>query len=51
MKPVIGGLVGAFLIFYIMTSPQQAANIVHGAWNAVVNIAHGAGTFVDKVSS
>jgi hypothetical protein len=44
-------LVVAFLIFYIMTSPSQAANIVHATWHVAVNVAHGVGSFVDKLSS
>ncbi len=45
------GLVAAFLIFYIMTSPNQAANIVHATWHVAVNVAHGVGSFVDKLAS
>lgn len=50
-KVVIAGVVVAFLIFYIMTSPDQAANIVHHSWHSAVNVAHGVGHFVDKLSS
>ncbi len=51
MKLVVGGAVVVFLIFYIMTSPTQAANIVHHSWHAAVGVAHGFGTFVNKLSS
>jgi lipoprotein signal peptidase len=51
MKLVITGAVVIFLIFYIMTSPDQAANIVHNTWHLAVNVAHGVGNFVDKLSS
>lgn len=50
-KTLVIGAVGAFLLFYIMTSPQQAADIVHNSWQATVNVAHGMGTFVDKLAS
>lgn len=51
VKLVVIGLVGAFLIFYIMTSPDHAANIVHSSWHTAVNVAHGVGKFVDKLAS
>lgn len=50
-KVVFGGVIVAFVIFYAMTSPDQAANIVHTSWHTVVNLAHGAGKFIDKLSS
>lgn len=51
MKLVVTGAVVIFLIFYIMTSPDQAANIVHSSWHTAVNVAHGIGSFVNKLSS
>ncbi len=51
MKLVVAGVVAAFLIFYIMTSPDNAVDIVHQGWKVTVNVAHGVGTFVDKLSS
>jgi NADH:ubiquinone oxidoreductase subunit 6 (subunit J) len=51
MKIVIVGAVVLFIIFYIMTSPDQSADIVHNSWDAAVNVAHGLGTFIDKVAS
>lgn len=50
MKLVIVGLVVVFLVFYIMTSPDQAANIFHGTWHTSVRVAHGLGSFVDKLA-
>jgi hypothetical protein len=50
-KVGVTGLVGAFLIFFIMTSPDNAANIVHASWHVVVQVAHGLRDFVDKLSS
>jgi NADH:ubiquinone oxidoreductase subunit 6 (subunit J) len=51
MKFVLVGALVVFVLFYIMTSPTQAADIVHNSWHAAVNVAHGMGTFVDKVAS
>jgi hypothetical protein len=51
MKLVITGAVVIFVIFYIMTSPNQAAGIVHNSWHAAVNVAHGLGGFVNKLAS
>jgi hypothetical protein len=50
-KVILGGALAAFLIFYISTSPDQAANIFHTSWHSVVNMAHGVGDFVDKLAS
>jgi hypothetical protein len=51
VKTAIAVLVGAFLVFYIMNSPTQAADIVHNVWHGAVGVAHGVGRFVDKVAS
>lgn len=48
---VVTGLVVVFLIFFIMTSPTQAADIFHSTWHLAVNVAHGLGSFVDKLAS
>jgi hypothetical protein len=45
------GLVAAFLIFYVMTSPDQAAHIAKGSWHLVTSVAKGIGSFVDKLAS
>lgn len=50
-KLAIVGLIGAFILFYIVTSPDQAANIANGGWNVLVNVAHGIGKFFDKLAS
>jgi hypothetical protein len=50
-KMVVVGIVGAFLIFYIMTSPSQAADIVHHTWKVAVDVSHGVGNFIDKLAS
>ena len=51
VKSTIGIVVLVFVIFYAVTSPDQAANIFHNAWNAVVDLAHGIGKFFDKLAS
>jgi hypothetical protein len=51
IKVALAAAVGAFLIFYVMTSPDQAANIAKGSWHLVTNVAHGIGTFIDKLAS
>jgi predicted membrane channel-forming protein YqfA (hemolysin III family) len=51
VKSTIGIVVLVFIVFYAMTSPDQAANIFHASWHAVVNVAHGVGHFLDKVTS
>ena len=51
MKTVITGLVVVFVVFYIMTLPDNAAAIVHNTWHGAVGVAHGLGDFVDKVAS
>jgi hypothetical protein len=48
---VVTGLVVAFLIFFVMTQPSSAANIFHGTWHVAVNVAHGLGNFISKLSS
>lgn len=45
------GLVVAFVVFFIMTSPDAAANIFHASWKLLVNIAHGIRTFVNKLAA
>lgn len=51
VKLAVVGIVSAFVLFYVMTSPDQAASIVHNVWHTTVNGAHGIGHFVDKLSS
>jgi UDP-N-acetyl-D-mannosaminuronic acid transferase (WecB/TagA/CpsF family) len=51
VKIVIAALVGAFLIFYIMNSPDQAAHIAKGTWHLTTHVAHGVGGFLDKLAS
>jgi hypothetical protein len=51
VKIVVAGIIVAFLIFYISTSPDQAADIFHTGWHSAVNVAHGIGNFVNKLAS
>jgi hypothetical protein len=51
VKYAIPGVLGAFVVFYIMTSPDQAATIAHGTWHFIVHLAHGVGNFLDKLAS
>ena len=47
VQSTLSVIVLVFIVFYAMTSPDQAANIFHPTWNAVVNLAHG----IEPVSS
>jgi hypothetical protein len=49
-KVAVSGAVIVFLIFFAVTSPDHAANIVHSAWHALVNVAHGIGDFLNKLA-
>jgi hypothetical protein len=51
VKLAIAALLGAFLIFYIMTSPDQAADIAKGIGQLASDVAHGVGNFIDKLDS
>ncbi len=51
VKVAIVGVIAAFLLFYIMTSPDQAAGIAHNVWKLAVDVAHGVGHFFDKLAS
>jgi hypothetical protein len=51
VKLVLAGLVGAFVIFYIMSSPDQAAEMAKGTWHLVTDVAHGIGDFLNKLAS
>jgi hypothetical protein len=51
VKTAIAALVAAFVIFYIMTSPDQAADMVKGMGHLTKDVANGIGDFLDKLSS
>ena len=50
-KVAFGGVLVAFALFFIVTSPDEAASIFHAGWQSVVNVAHGVGNFFDKLAS
>lgn len=48
-KKLLVLLVVAFVIYAIVQSPQQAANIVHSIWNVIVGGLHGIADFFSRV--
>ncbi|MDT4912714.1 MAG: hypothetical protein QOC66_1842 [Pseudonocardiales bacterium] len=51
VKTAIAALAVAFVIFYIMTSPAQAADIVKGIGHVTTDVAHGIGDFLNRLAS
>lgn len=51
VKLAIAAAVGAFVLFYIITSPSQAVDIAHGIGHLTAKVAHGIGQFIDKLDS
>jgi hypothetical protein len=51
VKVTVAGIVVLFVIFYIVTSPDNAASMAHGAGHVVSHVANGIGNFLDKLSS
>jgi hypothetical protein len=51
VKLAIAGLVGAFVLFYVMNSPDQAATIAKGTWHLITHVAHGIGDFINKLAT
>lgn len=47
-KTVILGLVLAFVLFYIITSPANAATMVQASWQWCTDVAHGIGNFLNQ---
>lgn len=47
----VAGVVVLFVLFYIITSPDNAATMAHGAGHLVSKVAHGVGNFLDKLTS
>ncbi len=41
----------AFLIFFVVTSPDLAASVTQNIWDVIVNIANGISQFIQKLSS
>jgi hypothetical protein len=40
----------AFLLFFAVTSPDNAARIVQSIWDGLVHIANGIGEFIQRLS-
>ena len=51
VKIAIAGLIGAFVIFYMMTSPDQAAAFAKGVGHLATDVAHGVGDFLDRLAA
>lgn len=51
VKFVVVGLVVAFVLFYVVSSPDQAATIVKGTGHLATSVAHGVGNFFDRLTS
>jgi hypothetical protein len=51
VKVLVTAAVVAFLLFYVISFPDQAANMVHDVWHVTVGAAHGIGHFFNKLSS
>jgi hypothetical protein len=49
LKRVLGIIAVILVIYFIVTSPQSAANITHTLWNGAVTVANGLGSFVDSL--
>lgn len=48
-KQLVGYVALIFVIFFVVTQPNQAADITHALWHGTVNVFHGLGNFVDKL--
>ena len=51
VKVAVAGVVVLFLVFYIVTSPDNAASMAHSAGHLVSHVAHGIGNFLNKLAS
>jgi preprotein translocase subunit SecG len=51
VKTAIVALVVAFIIFYVMTSPDQAADMAKGIGHLTKHVANGIGDFLNKLAS
>ncbi len=41
----------AFLLFFVVTSPDLAASVTQNIWDVIVNIANGISQFIQNLSS
>ncbi|WKV15929.1 hypothetical protein LP422_24180 [Janibacter limosus] len=51
IKKIVLWLLTIFLLYAILTSPDEAANIVRSAWDVVANGVGNIGTFFDSLIS
>ncbi|MGI8679486.1 MAG: hypothetical protein ACR2LX_12540 [Jatrophihabitans sp.] len=51
VKVAIAAVIGAFLVYYLLTSPDHAAEIVRGIGHFTSRLAHGVGHFIDTLAS
>lgn len=51
VKKIVLWTVGAFFIYAVITSPSQAANIVQGAWNIIVQGTKNLAAFFNDILS
>jgi hypothetical protein len=43
--------VGLFLVFYAVTAPSSAADVIHNAWGALGGVATGLSDFVSQATA
>jgi hypothetical protein len=48
---VAGGVIIAFLVFYVVVSPDNAAEILKSIWGLVEKIANGIKAMLDNLAS
>ncbi len=48
---VAGGVIIAFVVFYLVVSPDQAAHIAEGTWHLIQRIADGIKKLVDDLAT
>lgn len=49
MKKLIVVVIAAFVLFYLLTAPVGAANVVFDAWDATMWVFSQIGVFIDSV--
>lgn len=49
LKKVITWAIVIFVVFYLVTQPTSAANLIHGWYNGLHSAAHSLSTFVSSL--
>jgi hypothetical protein len=49
VKKIVSWLLLAFVVFFIVTSPSNAATVVHNIWHGLTLMARGGTNFVDNL--